>query len=196
MDYTKAIELSTNLQCCTSTLQSSSCLCCMVTHMISLLLSCPVAKIEMHFPWELKKARSVPAVWWCCEHQLSHTSAWYRTGCLLRTCAPLVFIHPVTPSILPSISVDSRPLLRVYYSQPPTILSSPAISLLSLCGSYTEFQERSKSFTELQSTWERHRPRERERNRHTRQYHYRQILCPAVYLWLEFYPAQTKDPQQ
>lgn len=68
----------------------------------------------------------------------------------------------MTASPLPSISVDSRPLLRVYYSQPPTLLSSPAISLLSLCGSYPQSQERSKSFTELQSARERHRRREKQ----------------------------------
>lgn len=48
------------------------------------------------------------------------------------------------PSPLPSISVDSRPLLRVYYSQPPTPLSSPAMSVLSLCGSYPQSPEKVK----------------------------------------------------
>lgn len=104
----------------------------------------------------------------------------------------------MTPSPLPSISVDSRPLLRVYYSQPPTLLSSPAISLLSLCGSCLQSQERSKSFTELQSARKAQNKGERERQRetdrvHTRQHHYRPTLCLAVHLLLQFYSAQAYD---
>lgn len=57
----------------------------------------------------------------------------------------------MAPSPLSSISVDSRPLLRVYYSQPPTPLRSPSTSLLSLRGFCPRSQERSKSFTDLQS---------------------------------------------
>lgn len=59
MDNTNATDLSTN-----SALQSSSCLCCMVIHMISFVFSCPVAKISIYFHWELKKAVSVLALWW------------------------------------------------------------------------------------------------------------------------------------
>lgn len=80
---------------------------------------------------------------------------------LPRTQAPLVFIFRPTPppthtptSPFPFISVDSRPLLRVYYSQPPTLLFPPAISLLCLHGSCPQSQERSKSFTGCQKATE------------------------------------------
>lgn len=115
----------------------------------------------------------------------------------MKAQAPLVFINLVTPpSPLLSISVDSRPLLPVYYSQPPTTLSSPAMSLLSLCGSYPQSPERSKSFTELQSARERQRTgergegekgKERERARERERCHFilhsqniQSSNCPAV----------------
>lgn len=93
------------------------------------------------------------ALWLNCVKTLPSLHA-VKKEHLVRTRASLVIIDRVAPSPLSSISVDSRPLLRVYYSQPPTLLCSPSTPLLSLRGFCPQSQERSKSFTDLQSSRE------------------------------------------
>lgn len=74
--------------------------------------------LSVYFPWELWRALRLSALWRCCWRLLWCTPVCWKNrllGCTFSIHQPQW--HPPQRLTPPSISVDSHPLLPVYYSQ-------------------------------------------------------------------------------